>query len=194
MNANVEPSEPLKIQKQKLQAVISGVGPDKPGIVAAMTRILLAHEANIEDSTMTRLAHEFALIMIVTLSEDSPLESLEDDLYELEKEMGMSFNIKPLDSHPSHAVLGTPCMISIGGQDRTGITHRVTSQLAALNINITDLNAHVIEGNEGATYIMLIEAIVPTPITVSELETKLRQASELQGLDISVNPLEDVAL
>lgn len=178
---------------QKLQAVISGVGPDKPGIVAAITRILLEHGANIEDSTMTRLAHEFAFIMIVTLSEESPLESLEKAIYGLEKEMGLSFTIKPLDPHPDFAVIGEACMISVGGHDRTGITQAVTEQLAKLNVNITDLNAQVIDGDGGPAYIMMVEAIVPAPLTLPELERSLQKAEGCQELDIRVNKLDSLA-
>jgi len=49
------------------RVVISGIGPDQPGIVASVSEILFRHGANIEDSTMTQLADEFAVILLVSL-------------------------------------------------------------------------------------------------------------------------------
>ncbi|MEB3287784.1 MAG: ACT domain-containing protein [Vampirovibrionales bacterium] len=182
------------MKNQRLQAVISGVGPDKPGIVAALTKVLLAHQANIEDSSMTRLAHEFALILIVTLAATDKIHALQAELDRLEAEMDMSFTIKPLNPHPDFAVSGQPCMISVGGHDRTGITHLITQKLSDLNVNISDLSAHVIDGDGGKTYIMMIEAVVPAPLTLAKLEVQLRDVPGAEKLDISVNALEDIPL
>lgn len=191
-------SEAPTIQKRKLKAVISGVGPDRPGIVAEITRILLRHQANIEDSTMTLLANEFAVILIVTLSEDSPLESLEQDLYKMEEAGRMTFTIKPLDEQDQAApyTLDTrpPFLISVAGDDRTGITYHVSQELAKLNINITDLNAQVIPGDEGAIYIMMVEVQLPDGVNPEQVEKALRSTESGKELEISIRSLEGVAL
>ncbi|MBI5345287.1 MAG: ACT domain-containing protein, partial [Deltaproteobacteria bacterium] len=49
---------------------LTAVGRDRPGIVAAVTKALYDHACNIEDSTMTRLEDEFAIILIMSAPGD----------------------------------------------------------------------------------------------------------------------------
>ena len=44
---------------------LTAIGKDKPGIVAAVTKALYELKCNIEDSTMTILHGQFAMILIV---------------------------------------------------------------------------------------------------------------------------------
>lgn len=191
------------------KAVISGIGPDHPGIVAALTKVLFKHQANIEDSTMTRLAKEFAVILIIALPENTPLESVEKDLYSMEEGLEMTFTVKPLhqpeldhpeleqseaDAYDRHSVTAKPYMISVSGQDRTGITYHVSQKLADMNINITDLNAQVIDGEEGPVYIMMLEVMIPDRISLADVEKQLKAIEQELGLDVGIHELDTVAL
>ena len=49
--------------------VISALGSDRPGIVHALSRQVLAYEGNILDSRMTVLGGEFAVLMLVAAEE-----------------------------------------------------------------------------------------------------------------------------
>ena len=44
--------------------IVTVLGKDRPGIVAGATKVLYAIGANLEDSAMTRLAGEFAILLI----------------------------------------------------------------------------------------------------------------------------------
>ena len=65
---------------------LSAVGRDRPGIVAGVSRVLLEHGINIEDSQMTILRGHFAMTLIVAgqdpdaLALRRDLESAADDL------------------------------------------------------------------------------------------------------------------
>ena len=47
--------------------VITAVGDDRPGIVAAFTGALLDLEANLEDTAMTLLEGQFAMVLVIAL-------------------------------------------------------------------------------------------------------------------------------
>ena len=46
---------------------LSAIGRDRPGIVAAVTGVLLGHGANLEDSQMTILRGHFTMTLVVAL-------------------------------------------------------------------------------------------------------------------------------
>ncbi len=48
--------------------VVTIVGPDQRGLVARITDEIVAHDANIEESRMSRLGGEFAALMLLSLS------------------------------------------------------------------------------------------------------------------------------
>jgi glycine cleavage system transcriptional repressor len=45
---------------------VTAIGADRPGIVAAVSNVLLDHEGNIEDSQMTILCGRFTMMLIVS--------------------------------------------------------------------------------------------------------------------------------
>lgn len=178
------------------KAVISGIGPDQPGIVAAIGRILYKHKCNIEDSTMTRLAQEFAVILIITIPDDVPFADLQREFSTMEETHEMTVMLKPL---PRHLELGAhepknPYMLSVAGNDQAGITFHVSQKLAEMEINITDLNAQVIPGDDGPVYIMMVEVDIPHGIALETVKSELRKLSETIGVEIQLRPLEAVAL
>jgi glycine cleavage system transcriptional repressor len=172
------------------KAVITGVGPDQPGMVSALTHVLLAHGANIEDSSMTILAHQFTVILLVSLPTDSDLQALAQALKPLEASHDFSLSLQPY--HPGAArAWGEALMISVAGADRTGITHQVSTILAEHQVNITDLNAQTIPGEDGPVYILMIEVQLPPNVTQEGL---LKALKALPDLDITLHPLEPVTL
>lgn len=178
------------------KAVISGIGPDQPGIVAAIASILYHHGCNIEDSTMTRLAQEFAVILVITVPEGLPFSKLQREFVQLEDTHNMAVLIKPIPEHlafEDHS-RNHPFMVSVAGKDQTGITFNVSQKLAELDINITDLNAQIIQGDEGPVYIMMVEIDIPPSISVSTVEKELKTLAQQLGVEIQVRPLEAVAL
>jgi glycine cleavage system transcriptional repressor len=178
------------------RVVISGIGPDQPGIVASVSEILYRHDANIEDSTMTQLADEFAIILLVSLP-STAIDALQAELWKLESSHGLVFVVKPapdIDTLSSGHGSSQAYMISVTGNDRTGITHRVSRALADLKVNITDLNAQVIDGEDGPLYIMMIEALFPANVEAKQVRQQLKPLAEELCVEIQVRPLEALAL
>jgi glycine cleavage system transcriptional repressor len=185
-------SQPTALQ----HAVISGIGPDRPGIVASVSELLYRHGCNIEDSTMTLLANEFAVILLISMPENKRLADVQVDLNALEASHGLVFLIKPApDATKTLGNLRTePYMLSVTGDDRSGITHRVSRALAEMKVNITDLNAQVIDGENGPLYIMMVEVSLPPSISAERVRLKLKPLAEELGVEIQLRPLESVAL
>ena len=50
--------------------IISAVGSDRPGIISELSGIITTHGGNVEESRMSRLGSDFAIIMLVSVSTD----------------------------------------------------------------------------------------------------------------------------
>ncbi len=83
------------MSEKKEKAVLSVVGRDRVGIIAAVTALLAAYEVNIEDISQTILQDIFNMIMMVDLSKmNKPLQDLRHDLEALGEELGLSITIQ----------------------------------------------------------------------------------------------------
>ena len=68
---------------------LSAVGRDRPGIVAAVSEVLLAHSANIEDSQMTILRGHFTMVLVVATPEGGDVGPLRGDLDAVRERLGL---------------------------------------------------------------------------------------------------------
>lgn len=175
---------------------LTGIGPDRPGIVSGMTATLAALGGNIEDSAMTILGSQFALILIGAFPDDTSLPALRQAFDPVAGALDMTLDIRALHEPPTpaRAAPATAYIISVAGRDRTGITAEVTRILAAHGVNITDLNAHLMEGDEGPVYLMMVEASLPATLDTPAFERELAAMGQALNVEISYHPVEYVAL
>ncbi len=179
------------------RVVITVLGKDRPGIIAAVSKLVYEMDGNIEDSSMTILEGEFAMILIVAFKKDISIEALRSAFDDFEGTTGLKVFIKSLPEEEmkrEEPVGVKPFTISVFGLDKPGIIYGVTSLLAERYINITDMKTRFIEGDNKPLYALVIEADIPEEIDV---ETLKRELSELGGelnVDISINPIDPLKL
>ena len=163
-----------------------------------VTGILYRHHCSIEDSSMTILEGNFAMIMIVAMPKKSSLGSFQRDLKSLERKLGLLVSVRELKEQPRVGPIlhkGKPFILSVLGSDKPGIVHRVSKLLAKRRINITDVNTKVI-GREGGknAYAMVLEVELPPSIQLSRLAQELKQLGKKLKVTIKLKPLETLNL
>jgi len=177
---------------------ITAVGRDRPGTVAEFSGALLRLGCNLEETTMTRLRGEFAMLLLVRLPEDRTPAELEAELRKTAERMGLSVIVRPLsleEAFPEPPDQPHPAyMLRVYGADRPGIVHAVASLLGEKGGNITDLNTRLIEGANGPVYVMLLEADLPSEATAETLRPELQRLQRELEVDITLSELEDEAL
>ncbi len=175
--------------------LLTAAGRDRPGLVAAVSKILFEEGCNLEDSAMTRLQGEFAILLI--LSGPTLTRKLEKKLKGLGKKSGLTVGLKPLtlrESKPPQKT-GDRVIISVYGADRPGIVHRVTAQLAETKVNLSDLSTHRTEAKgKPSGYILYLEGEIPEGVTPAAIEQGLRRALKEMGVTVSVKPLPSQTL
>ena len=95
--------------------IISAIGSDRPGIVAELSSIITSHGGNVEESRMTRLGSDFAIIMLVSVSPDWQ-ESLEVALQSINE---LTIITKPTKTKKTSEGI-VQCQISLSGTDNEG--------------------------------------------------------------------------
>lgn len=169
--------------------ILIAIGEDKPGIVAKVTEILFKNGFNIEDSSMTRINNEFAIMLILKGEKDLNLlkkefESLEkENLTIILKELSKSVVEKERKKLPLFNIV-------VYGADKPGIVYKVSKLLADEGINISDLRTEKIN----SLYIMFIEAEFPLDVDILDFNNKIEKLKEELQVDIKVECIETAEL
>ena len=169
--------------------ILTAFGKDKPGVVADVSRIIYEIGGNLEDSTMTRLVDEFAIILLFSVHGPEIEELLTMECRRLERDKAISAFFRQLEtvsiqtppSQPSHTLL-------IEGIDHTGIVYRVSRFLADRGINIVNLSSEVIPSPESgsALYHMEIKVSAPETCRLDEMSLGLERLGEELHVEIEV--------
>ncbi len=166
--------------------VLFTVGRDKPGIVSTITEILYNYGCNLEDSSMTILKDQFAIILIVDVPGDVDIKLLESDVASACDRLSLFYVLKELgEVEENNDKYYTHCLIKVFGEDKTGIVYKVSRALAERGVNICDLRTKITSG-EKKLYVMVIETEIPHGVTVEEIESTLSDLAREMDVDIVV--------
>jgi glycine cleavage system transcriptional repressor len=170
---------------------VSAIGRDRPGIVAEVTRVLLEHDTNIEDSQMTILRGHFAMMLIVSGPDGVDAGALRAALEEAGRELALEA-VALADVGEAQSAAPEPShIVTVYGVDHPGIVHAVAAALAGAGVNITDLNTRLVADDGGEDlYAMMLEVALPPGLSEEALETLLESTRREQGVEVTIRELE----
>lgn len=167
---------------------ISAVGHDRPGIVAAVTAVLMDQGCNLEDTSMTILRGQFAMMLVVDVPDGVGPVSLESALAEVAESYDLSVRARAVDDDAATAYTGSPWTVVVYGADRPGIVHRVTAALAARGANVVDLTTRVIGDSDNPSYAMVLEVTLPDGVDTDGVEAELAATAAELGVECTMHP------
>ncbi len=168
--------------------VVTAVGNDRPGIVNQLTKTVLEHDCNIEDSRMTILGGEFAIIMMLS-GHWNAIAKIEDALPRLEESLGLTIICRRTEMRTAQ-----PTMLSYQVEalalDNPGIVHRLTKFFSSRNINIQDLNtSSYAAAHTGTPMFSLSMTInIPTTLSIAQLREQFLDFCDDLNLDGVIEP------
>ena len=126
--------------------LLTAFSKDRPGIVADISQVIFENGYNLEDSSMTYLAGEFAILLLLSAPAgadmDEVSENLSSECRRLERDKGITAYIRtvsgPVEEPGKKMQIKT---IRVEGFDQTGIVYKVSRFLADSNINIRTLSS-----------------------------------------------------
>ncbi len=169
---------------------VTAIGEDRPGIVAAVTEVLLNLGCNLADCSMSLLRSQFAMLLLIEAPEEVDSERLEAALSKPASRLGLSITTRQVPT-PEPVAPGRPYVVSFYGDDRPGIVHRVSKVLAECEVNICNLASHLVGPG---IYSVVLDVDVPAKMPAAEMESILKGVASELGISLTFRSGEGTPL
>ena len=168
--------------------VITAVGDDRPGIVDKLSMAILDCGCNINDSRMTVLGGEFALILLVS-GKWNELAKLENQLPGLGDILTLTITSKrtELENQQPNLLSYSVDVVSI---DHPGIVYKIANFFSNRNINIRELNTNSYAAAHTGTPMFTINMVVnvPTDVRIASLREDFLDFCDELNMDAALEP------
>lgn len=167
---------------ERSSLVLTIIGPDRQGLVEALSRVIADHDGNWLESRMARLAGQFAGLLLVSVPADRR-DALRDAVRELASE-DLQIVVRPGEAavEPARLVL-----IEVVGHDRPGIVHELAHALKQRNVNVEELTSESYSAPMTGEPLFKARARlgVGQDIDMDELQQGLERVARGLSLDLS---------
>lgn len=170
--------------------VISAIGTDRTGVVQDLSKAILSCGGNIEESRMTTLGSEFAMLLLVS-GNWATLNKLEKGLEKLEVSSGLKISIRQTNNKPSVGEY-MPYAVDIVALDQQGIVYNLADFFTARGIEIADVaTKSYAAAHTGSPMFAVQMAInVPSKVHVSQLREEFLEICDRLNLDAILEPVK----
>jgi glycine cleavage system transcriptional repressor len=167
---------------------LSAIGHDRPGIVADLAELIYECDCNLEDSRMTLLGSEFAVLLLLSSDGADVERRLSAGCKRLEWEKRLTVFFRPLERDAaSHEPPGTLLECVATGVDKAGIVARIARTLADHRVNIEDLHTELRPEPESGTPIYTLRMLMRVPPTCSPAALRERLDREAAALCVELS-------
>jgi len=169
---------------------IAAIGVDRPGIVAAVTGVLVDRSCNIEDTAMAILGGHFSMMLVVSGPTDLDAATLEAALTPVAGEMHLVTMVRAIDAAVAVAAPGELWTVTVHGADHPGIVHGIADALANMSVNVVDLATRVVPGDGGPAYVMVLDVTLPGDVDGVRLRARLDEVGAELGVTCKAHESE----
>ncbi len=168
--------------------VITAVGRDRPGIVKKLTSVITEHECNIENSRMTILGGEFAIILLVSGNWNT-IAKLETLLQRHGDDLELMINCKRTEQRAAQPDTLSYHVEALS-MDQPGIVHRVSAFFDERGINIENLNTDAYNAAHTGTpmFAITMTVCIPATLSIARLREQFMDFCDQMNLDGIIEP------
>ena len=172
---------------------LSAIGHDRPGIVADLAELIFECDCNLEDSSMTLLGAEFAVLLLLSGQGEEIERQLSSACKRMEWEKRLAIFLRPLEGEPIPYGVGERVLsyeLQATGLDKAGIVARVARCLANHSINILHVETHSRPepGSGTAIYTMRIHMAVPEQVNIANVHEQLEHIADELHIHVDLAP------
>lgn len=170
--------------------VISVVGTDRTGVVQDLTKVILSCGGNIEESRMTTLGSEFAMLLLVS-GNWATLNKLEQGLNKLGDGKDLTVSIRQTDAKMATGDR-MPYAVDIVSLDQQGIVFNLANFFASHDIEIADVATRsYAAAHTGSPMFSVQMAInVPSTVHIAQLREEFMEICDRLNLDAILEPVK----
>jgi glycine cleavage system transcriptional repressor len=162
--------------------MVTAVGTDQPGVVAALSGVLVEQGCNLGDSQMAVLQGYASMMLVVDGPASLEADALKSALERGTEGLSQAISVRRLSESSPVVRPGRRWVVSVHGADRPGVVYEVARLLADVGINIVDLGTRL----AGRASSLSMQVDVPTGVDGSEVALKLDHLGEQLGLSCSM--------
>ena len=170
--------------------VISAVGPDRAGVVNDLSKAVLDCGGNIEESRMTALGAEFAMLLLVS-GNWATVNKLEKSLDKLGQDTGLKIELRKTDER--HIDEGRmPYHVDVVSLDQPGIVFNLANFFAVRNIEISDLATRRYAAAHTGSKMFAVQMTVDVPgsQSIAQLRDEFLELCDQLNLDAILEPVK----
>jgi glycine cleavage system transcriptional repressor len=181
----MQPSSP---QAGNDYLALTAAGDDKVGLVEAFSAKITETGCNIEESRMTVLGGQFAILMLVS-GPWNALSKLENQLEPLGKQLGLTI-VHKRTREKERREPTLPYHVEVVALDNPGIVHKLSSFFARYGINIEELSTDTYPAPHTGTQMFSVhmEVGVPASSHISTLRGDFFDYCDDLNLDATFEP------
>lgn len=178
------------IKNMQQLIVLSAVGTDRAGVVNDLTKVILDCGGNIEESRMTALGSEFAMLVLVSGNWHA-LNKLESALEKLTRGTDLTVSIKKTEQRR-----GTedcmPYLVDVVCLDQPGIIFNLAHFFASREIEISEVaTRRYAAAHTGAPMFSAQMTInLPASLHISQLRDEFLEVCDQLNLDAILEPVK----
>ena len=170
--------------------VISAVGTDRTGVVQDLSKVVLSCGGNIEESRMTTLGSEFAMLLLVSGNWHT-LNRLEQAIEKLCEDGNLTVAIRKTDIKPPEEDR-MPYAVDVVALDQQGIVYNLAEFFSSRDIEIADVATRSYSAaHTGAPMFAVQMAVnVPSSLHIAQLRDEFLEFCDRLNLDAIIEPVK----
>ena len=175
---------------------LSAIGRDRPGIVADLAELIYECDCNLEDSSMTILGSEFAVLLLLSATDPDAETRLASSCKRLEWEKRLTVFFRPLEGEPvpyAARARARRHALQAAGVDRAGIVAKIARCLADHGANIAEMSTQSRPEPETGTpiYTVRMQLDLPAQVDAAAVARRLQAIGDELQVEITLEPRTD---
>ncbi len=170
--------------------VLTAIGPDRPGLVDTLSEQIAASGCEIDESRMSVLGCEFAVLMLIT-GNWSGLAKLESLARRLEEQLGLRIQIDRTQQRLRDGPF-IPYAVEVVTVNRPGVVNEVAHFFALRKINIEDVFSGTYPAPHTGTrmFSLHLTVAVPGDLSLANLRGEFMDFCDALNLDAMLAPVK----
>ena len=168
-------------------AILTAIGPDRPGLVDEVSEFIYQRGGNIEDSRMVNLRGQFAM-MVLFGGDEKTVAQIRSEMWQLGQQSGLQTDLRP--AGPATAPMGDalPYRLTATAIDQPGLVHRISHLLRSASVNIESMETRLTAAPYTGAPMFEMDLIlsVPRQTSLAGLRQKLSGLCEELNIDFQL--------
>lgn len=170
--------------------VLSAIGTDRAGVVNDISKVILDCGGNIEESRMSALGSEFAMLLLVSGNWHT-LTRLESEIDKLSKDHGLTVTMRKTGERSAR----TDCMpyaVDVVALDQPGIVFNLANFFASRDIDIAELATRRYAAAHTGAPMFSVQLTLNVPATehLAQLRDDFMDLCDQLNLDAILEPVK----